>query len=381
MKKEFILSFALLVLFSVIGFYFYKSNSKVAEPPIVVPKEKPIVETPVPIPSVKEYEMPVLSLSYLPIDKKDFSKIDLSVVGPYLPAGTTIDTIRQKINRVSNELIAGLEKGSTYHGYKDNSSKPVLNYSILEAKEFLRPILRTNNSDWIFPEQGDWGLTADHYKELSDINICSYVDDKGVKEVWIWMYHYGPDMNNDGKADLDQNRYHVSPAESNMAGPYGDISNSNRINDLPVCKNTYVVYEYNYTRDFGEAIEDHTHQIEAVLREADSSTFWDKFVGETASTFSCGWTHCPPNVMAECSTHNYDWKNEAIVDSNCEDWKENGSGATKEISCHTWAGSVCGSNSGDKFKVWWMQNIPSSWWKYIGDFDNAMKNKVKLHSN
>jgi len=325
-----------------------------------------------------EYTIPVLSLSYLPVDKNNSNNIDLSITGPYLESGTTISTIRQKINRINGELITGLENGSSYHKYKDSSSKSALNYYILESKEFLRPILRTNNNDWIYIDQGDWGLTANHYEELSNINICDYVENKGIKEVWIWMYHYGPDSDGDGEADLDQNRYHVSPTESNMSGPYGDISNSYRINDLPVCKKTYVVYEYNYTRDFGEAIEDHTHQIEATLREADSSIFWDKFVGPSKGTFSCGWTHCPPNVMSQCSTHNYDWTNGASVVSNCEDWKENGTGTTKTISCHTWAGSVCGSDSGDKFKVWWMQNIPRSWWAYIGDFDNAMKNNVSL---
>lgn len=170
----------------------------------------------------KQYNVPVLSLSYLPLDNKDQSKINLDIVGPYLSEGTTIDEIRQKIKRINSELITGLETGSSFHLYKDSSSKPALKYSIVDSKEFLRPILRTSNSKWLFLDQGDWGLTADHHTELSNINICDYVDKKGVKEVWIWMYHYGPDKDKDGKADLDANRYHVSPAESNMASTYFD---------------------------------------------------------------------------------------------------------------------------------------------------------------
>jgi len=378
MKKTVVYSVILLIVAVVLFFVGRDLYKSIFEKP--TGSTLPAKEASVPAESDKEYNIPVLSLSYLPMDKNNSNKIDLSITGPYLSPGATIDFIRQKIDRINGELIAGLEKGSSYHGYKDSSSKPALKYFIFESKEFLRPILRTGNVSWIFPDQGDWGLTADHYKELSDINICDYVENKGIKEVWIWMYHYGPDSDGDGKADLDQNRYHVSPAESNMSGPYGDISNSYRINDLPICKKTYVVYEYNYTRDFGEAIEDHAHQIEAVLRNADAFVFWDKFVGASSETFNCGWTHCPPNVMSQCSTHNYDWKNEASVNSNCEDWKEDGTGTVKTVSCHTWAGPVCGDNSGDKFKVWWMQNIPRDWWVYIGDFDNAMKDKVKLSS-
>jgi len=345
--------------------------------------EKPITtgeNTPTSIPSLdKQYNVPVLSLSYLPLDNEDQSKINLDIVGPYLSEGTSVEEIKQKIKRINGELIAGLEAGSSFHLYKDNSSKSALKYSIADSKEFLRPILRTNNSKWLFLDQGDWGLTADHYTELSSINICDYVDNKGIKEVWIWMYHYGPDTDKDGKADLDANRYHVSPAESNMSSKYGDISNSNRIDDLPLCKNTYTVYEYNYTRDFGEAIEDHTHQIEALMRHADEAT-WNKFVGlESGSApFACGWTHCPPNVMSVCSSHNYDWKNETVVSSNCENWTENGKGEVKNVSCHTWAGNNCDSKSGDKFKVWWMQNIPRDWFVFVGDFDNAMKSNLKL---
>jgi len=324
------------------------------------------------------FNIPVLVLNYFPLDKADPTKIDSSIVGPYLPMGTTLEQMRQKTNRITGELVSGLEKGSSYHGYKDSDSQPTLKYTIFETKEFLRPIFRTNNPDWIFPDESDWGFTADHFNELNNINICDYVENKGVKEVWIWMYHYAPDLNGDGKADQDVNRYHVSPAESNMAGPYGDISNSRGINDLPICKKTYTVYEYNYTRDFGEAIEDHTHQMEAIFRYVDSDTFWNKFVGGAIEPFACGWTHCPPNVMSQCASHNYDWDNEISVRSNCEDWKEDGSGEIKTVNCHTWAGSVCSSDSGDKFKVWWMQNIPRDWWIYIGDFDQAMAEKRSL---
>ena len=95
---------------------------------------------------------------------------------------------------------------------------------------------------------------TDYNKIMQRVGIKQWVEEKGVKEVWLWGYHGGV----------------VGLWESNMAGPFGDISNSNRDpNDLPVLKKTYTVYHYNYQRGASEAVEDHMHQIEAVLNYVD----------------------------------------------------------------------------------------------------------------
>jgi hypothetical protein len=225
---------------------------------------------------------------------------------------------------------------------------------------------------------------ADHRKILGDINICNYVEKLGVKEVWIWMYH------------TDK----VYPVESYQRGPYGGFGNGYM--DLPLCQKTYTVYDYNYGRELGEALEDHTHHIEHVLNwiEDRNSTpgdqwqnllFWGKFVGSDVShriiNPGCGWTHYPPN-----GAHDYDWYNENPVQSDCEDWEPDGTGEQVSVSCHTWSEGLGCSNTLDPFKdgkvgflVWWMQNIPGkdnsliydgselrNWWHFIGDFDAAM---------
>ena len=95
---------------------------------------------------------------------------------------------------------------------------------------------------------------TDYNKIMQRVGIKQWVEEKGVKEVWIWGYHGGV----------------VGLWESNMAGPFGDISNSNRDpKDLPVLSKTYTVYHYNYQRGASEAVEDHMHQIEAVLNFVD----------------------------------------------------------------------------------------------------------------
>ncbi len=212
------------------------------------------------------------------------------------------------------------------------------------------------------------------------VNIRQWVEQKGVKEVWIWGYHGGV----------------VGLWESNMAGPFGDISNSNRDpNDLPVLKKTYTVYHYNYQRGASEAIEDHMHQIEAVLNWVDGQDrtpadqwekllFWGKYVGSDRTNKivhpGCGSAHYPPNAVQD-----YDWGNKRYVETDIEDWKPDGTGKKQRMNCDRWDGNSL------KWFIYWMQNLPgagndltyrgkrlTNWWIFIGDLDNAVKNKAKL---
>ena len=167
-----------------------------------------------------------------------------------------------------------------------------------------------------------------------------------------------------------------------MAGPYGDISNSYRQPDLPVCAKTYTVYHYNYGRWVGEALEDHGHQMEAVFSYVDSE-LWNQYVGPVGAQQGprrCGNVHTPPNGATD-----YDWASEADALSDCDDWKPDGSGAKKKVDCHDWYGGVCHDTGGIEYKIWWMQHIPAknngltyqdkplrNWWAFFGDFDAAM---------
>ena len=134
----------------------------------------------------------------------------------------------------------------------------VLLYKIVGTLEFLEPLPTVART-------GDRVPMTDYNKIMERIGIWEWVEKKGVKEVWLWGYH-------GGVLDL---------WESNMAGPFGDISNSNRDpKDLPLLDKTYTVYHYNYQRGSSEAVEDHMHQIEAVLnfvdgRDRKSPDQWD----------------------------------------------------------------------------------------------------------
>ena len=122
--------------------------------------------------------------------------------------------------------IEALEKGSTYHGYKDLKAQPSLHYQIVSSMEFLDAL-----PTW--PKPGDPAPMTDYNAIMRANRRTLLGGGDGVREIWIWGYHGGV----------------VGLWESNMAGPYGDISNSDgRLDDLPVLSHTYTVYHYNYGR-------------------------------------------------------------------------------------------------------------------------------------
>lgn len=335
------------------------------------------------------YQMKVLSIVYIPTTGENGELVDLSITGPV--GGTTVNELRDFVQKNNEAKVFGLTEGSRYHAYKDSSAKPSLQYSVIDNKEVLEKMpqgLPLNN-----PQQSH----RPNYRQiLEKFNICDYVDNQGVKEVWVWGYHYGD----------------IEPAESNMSmgtnirgvwnhGTYGDVSNSEQTDDIPICKKTYVSYGFNYQRNV--TYEDHTHQIERFMPFADPQLWNLLFVGTQGtkeSYYRCGWTHYPPNVMEYASNHDYDWKNPAQVQSDCEDWKPDGSGEKKTIDCSTWNtyfrnprwpdayNTACPDDEGSSFKIWWMQNIPGygnnipykgqylkNWWDFVGDFDNAIKDR------
>jgi hypothetical protein len=208
------------------------------------------------------FTIPVLVVRYLPV--KDGS-IDISVTGD---VGDAVDAVRAKTAKMTAEIAAALEEGSRWRGFKDASAKPNLKYTVVGTVEFLEPLPTVRK---LFHKEP----MTDYNAIMERIGIKHWVEGRGVREVWLWAYHGGK----------------VGLWESNMAGPFGDISNSDRDgHDLPELSKTYTVYHYNYQRGVSEAVEDHMHQIEALLNWVDgrdqtpraqwsSLLFWGKFVG------------------------------------------------------------------------------------------------------
>ncbi len=291
------------------------------------------------------YTIPTLVISYFPVSQ---GRVDRQVTGD---VDASLDQIRRHTASTTRRVVEALETGSIYHGYKDANAQPSLRYQIVETLEFLEPL-----PTW--PKPGHRVPMTDYKAIMRRIDIERWVEQQGVKEVWLWGYHGGV----------------IDLWESNMAGPYGDISNSDRdLHDLPVLARTYTVYHYNYGRGPSEAVEDHMHQIEAVLRHVDPHLFWEKFVGRPGEG-RCGWAHYPPNAVRD-----YDWANPSYVLTDIEDWRPDGSGQKQQLNADRW------SRDSLTWFIYWMQNLPgrhngltyrgrplTNWWTFIGDFDRVM---------
>ena len=297
------------------------------------------------------YEVPVLVVRYFPVRG---DQIDLRATGD---VSGSLQTLRQHTDRTTQQVIEALQRGSRYHGYKDPAAPASLRYTVAGDIEYLEPL-----PTWRKP--GHRVPMTDYNTIMARVDARAWVEERGVKEIWVWGYHGGV----------------IDLWESNMAGPWGDISNSDRDPyDLPVFAQTYTVYHYNYQRGPSEAVEDHMHQIEAVLRQTDPDLFWNKFVGKPGEG-RCGWAHFPPN-----GERDYDWRNPKRVWTDIEDWRPEGGGQKIEINSDRW------NRDSLQWFIYWMQNVPglnngityrgrplTNWWRLIGDFDGAMRERVKL---
>jgi hypothetical protein len=307
--------------------------------------------------------IPVVVLKYFPLTQ-DGQNIDINVTGD---VGDPLVDVQARVDAMTTRVAAALSEGSKYRGYVDSGATAEATYTVVDTKEFHTPVPAVPSS--LNPS---YPMRADYTSIMASIDICDYVTNKGVDQVWIWAYQ-GP--------------HQLDISESKMSGPYGDISNSYRLNDMPECGRTYTVYTYNYGRGTAEAIHDHGHQLEAELAEVDSHLFRDLFEGTTPypagiATGRCGSIHNPPNARFE-----YDWANPTANPTDCLAWTPDSLGPTTDMSCSTWGCSDNGdeNNPQRNWIVFWMQNLPGAgnsitfhgrpmrdWWDVHFDFDTVM---------
>lgn len=327
--------------------------------------------------STAGYSLGVLVLKYFPLTSNG-QNIDISVTGD---TGEPYDVIKKRTEEVTNQLKISLEKASSYLGYKNPNAQPALRYTIVDTKEYKQAV----------PIKAKPGrpTVPDYNGILSSQNICDYVNNKNVKEIWLWAYQ-GPNKPGD-------NQPYLGISESKMSGPFGDISNSFRDNDMPSCGKTYRVYTFNYGRYTAEALESWGHQIESEMDAVDRNLYRDRFQGPNypqtlGVNGRCGSVHNPPNARFE-----YDRGNPTPQKSDCLDWNSDSMGTLSDISCQNWGCSnddPIANNFALNYQIWLLQNMPGrdntktyqgkqfrNWWDVHGDFDNVMANSRTLFAS
>ncbi len=338
----------------------------------------------------------VLEVRYFPVTGENEDLLDPIETGVSNPS-YTLAQIQSRTQMLTETLVERLSDASA-HENRYPGKDPYLTYEILTTVERRQKVPRgTNPAD-----------RPDHRAILDNLGICGYVDEDGVREVWLWAY-----QNKDEPPPLK-----LELIESNMAmgtestaffthGTYGDVSNSGLLNDLPVCQHTYTVFNFEYELHAQYAIHSYGHQRERLMKFADQTLFgsFESPYGTPGSaTRGCGNVHYPPNAPvcgsatacacdgvpgALCQDY---WQVQQSVPSRCNDWQPNG-GAVATTNCTAW-GCLGGTNydhDAEAFHVWWAQRMPGrgtalayngkrmrNWHELTADFDLAMDDGKRL---
>ena len=237
-------------------------------------------------------------------------------------------------------------------------------YSIEEYYQNLQTAINERWDYWGSSVWTNFGrLDYDYYMQL--FNIYHRVAIGEIDEVWIFI---GPCNGTDAY-------------ESIMIGKDAYFCNSPPMNrdDCP----PFICYVFSYERDVGCMLEDAGHRMESIVGWAvfgswDSSkpieqmnewelfTLYDKVSSGNAG---CGNVHFAPNSEAD-----YDWGNDMLVWSTCDDWLNypDLTGEKTLVNSEDWGHGNMASHH-----EWWFSHIPhiqgmnslsgkyNNWWLYF----------------
>lgn len=350
------------------------------------------------------WPVPVLVIRFLPTS--DGVNLDTAISPDYWwDNPRTLAGMDADILAMNRRAKFALEQGSRFRAYGGPDARPSLGYRVVDQVTLYE---QTPPGKVVGYDQSDPLWEADWFAIFDRLDVRHYVEDLGVKEIWVWSGGLGRWPSFDPQVhDVQDFR---GGWESNMSSPLtGDISNSNRDNtDLPVYDRTYVVYGYNFRRSQAEAIHDHGHQLESQfshvnqLQDGNTDLFWKRWRGQDQNgnrvTGRCGDTHCPPNTV-----NDYDYENTAVVLSDIADWTWDGSGTFVPVDPHTWGDPQWPWPDGvmdfsqrveTQWYMYWMMSMPgfdnglayedhalTNWWEFVGNWDAAIAAGHGLHGS
>ena len=212
---------------------------------------------------------------------------------------------------------------------------------------------------------------ANYQKILTDFQVCEKRNSRVVDELWLWG---GP---------------WFGYWEAVMAGPNAFNTNGPPIVNT-ACQKQLHIMGFNHERGVSEMLEDLGHRAEGTLSYVfgedsrwngnNNKTPWGKFTlsEKTApGNSNCGWMHYASNSQSD-----YDWSNQTVVSSSCENWLNypNLTGAKQNFNCSRW------NCNGYDYKKWWLNHLPratgqtdgkwNNWWRYILDYEESMPGDV-----
>lgn len=302
------------------------------------------------------YDVGVLVIRYFPTtDGVNLDPVETGLT-------RTLASNRSIVAAATDQGIQDLTRASIYRGFQNSTGVPAMRWRVVDTLEYLTPV----------PKSILAPPFADHYQILTGHSICDYVENRGVKQVWIWMYHSAA----------------IAPVESHQSGPFGHIGNGGANFEYPACARTYTTLDFNYGNI--NVHHNYGHQWEKLMKALSDPMYENQFIGPFGTYGSndgsgdlfhrCGWTHFPPNAASD-----YDYGNKRFVWTDCEDWRPDGSGRKVYVNCDRWG---CNDNG---FEVWRWQNMPGygsnvlfngepmrNWWDWMGDFDNAIRSGATL---
>ncbi len=306
---------------------------------------------------------PVLSIRFLGDDNND-GFVDQRSTNY---SGST-DDLRGRIDDLETQNTWWSTEATRFRGYDNADARPSIGFEVTGELEFTTTPPRGEEAP------GDDGVFFPDYRTiLTDAGICDWVDNRGIREVWMYTHHHSD----------------IVPATSKLSSEIGDISNSFRFDDMPRCSTPYTLYNFNFTRDVDVMLLNRALQLEAFFRFQDEAFYVSEFVGGEppySSPARCGSSTWAPNTVDQYVS----W-NEEMVTSDCASW-EPGGGTQTNVSCSTWfrpayGSSDCFPDGGVAFYTWWMQSLPGhasgvnmndrplpNWWEPMARLEQVQDN-------
>ena len=204
---------------------------------------------------------------------------------------------------------------------------------------------------------------VDYSRIATDHHLIERITNGDFDEVWLFGFPY------------------CGFYESRMAGRGAFWCNAPPMGGTRQCPHRFVIMGFSYQRGVGEMLEDLGHRAESILgkvheRQWGESNLWKQFSRYdkiAPGQAQVGMMHWAPNSLED-----YDWGNQTLVPSQCDDWLNfpNLTGAVRQVNCADW-----GNGDIREHHKWWFKRLPkvagsingisNNWWTYVIDPNNV----------